>query len=85
MFLQYVRISECSKKLTLKVVTERKEWKNESQRGKGKGKIASGLKYYAVFAYGGRGDKTPHIDYIEMSAYLQGSVMWVKTPSAHWT
>jgi len=44
----------------------------ESKR---KGKIVPGLKYYVVFAYGGRSGKTPLMRYIEMRAYVQGSVM----------
>jgi hypothetical protein len=46
--------------------------KGESKR---EGKIASGLKYYAVFAYGVRFGKTSSMRYIEMRAYVRGSVM----------
>ena len=46
--------------------------KRESKR---KGKIASGLKYYVAFAYGGRFGKTPLMRYVEMRAYVQGSVL----------
>jgi hypothetical protein len=49
-----------------------KEMKRESKR---KGKIASGLKYYVAFAYGGRFGKTPLMLYIELRSYVQKSVI----------
>jgi flagellar biosynthesis/type III secretory pathway M-ring protein FliF/YscJ len=57
-----------------KVITEKKvkEMKLESNRT---GKIASGLRYYAVFAYGMRFGKTSSMRYIEMHSYVQGTVM----------
>ena len=71
MFLRSLRRNGCSENLIWKVITEKnvKEIKRESKR---KGKIASDLKYYAVFAHGGRFGKTPRMRYIEMRAYVQG-------------